>query len=107
MDDFDDDNNFDAFEDDEASKALAMERTVMDIDHAAQIRRLVREAAPRAVVSLITLSTTAQNENVRMNASKYLVDLTLDREIEAGGQLEELMGDLVRDASKIANGGAI
>lgn len=87
---------------------LSHERQVMDLDLASQTKKLLQEAAPAAALNIITLASGAANENIRFNASKYIVDKILDPDNEAGkGVLEDMLGDLVKSAETIANGGQI
>lgn len=91
---------------DEELDALNMERTVLDLDHEAQVRRLIKEAGPRVTLSLIKLATAGHNENARINASKYLLDKLLDPNAAgSGGVLEDLVADLAKQAEQYANNG--
>lgn len=89
----------------EALDALKMERQVLEISHAEQVRNLLLEAAPSAALQIVALSQGAMNENIKFNAAKYLVDNVLDPNSETGkGLLEDIMGGLIKDAEALANG---
>jgi hypothetical protein len=89
---------------DEKLEALKQERQVMDIDFEEQARRIMREALPGAALGVVALSRNAQNDNVKFNAQKYIMEYFKDGNGDSGGLLEDLVGDLVKNAEKLANG---
>ena len=92
----------------EALEALKMEREVLDVDYKTQALRILQESAPGAALGMVALARGGSNENVRMNAQKYILDFVRDPDTAAGGQLlEDLIGDLVVNAEKLANGRAM
>ena len=108
--DYDESNEDENFDDPEVTEdaldaVFRQERAVMGLDFREQTMKLIEEAGPRAANSIIDLAFNGTNENTRLNAAKYLVDLVKDPEAQgAGGIIEKLMGDLVKDAEQLANG---
>lgn len=109
MGDYDDSEDFnDPDITDDMLARLSHERQVMDLDLVAQTKKLLQEAGPAAALNIVTMANGAQNENVRYNANKFIVERLLDPENEGGkGVLEDMLGDLVKSAETIANGGQI
>jgi hypothetical protein len=108
--DFDDDEDFDDPDvtEDALDAAFRQEREVMGLDFREQTLKLLEEAAPRAAQSIVNLAFNGANENTRLNAAKYVVDLTRDPESDAGkGILEKALEGLVKDAEQLANGKAV
>jgi hypothetical protein len=106
-DDGDEDFNDPDITDDVLAR-LSHERQVLDLDLVSQTKKLLQEAGPAAALNLITMANSAQNENVKYNANKFIVEKLLDPANEGSkGVLEDLIGDLVVGAERIANGGQI
>jgi len=104
-DDLNPSHNWDS---DEALEFLKEERTVFgDVSNVELTRRLIEEAAPAAALSMIHLSRHAVNENTRMNASKWVVEMATNIETEDGkAAWEKMLPDVVHEAEKIAHGAA-
>jgi len=94
---------------DEALEFLQEERTVFGdgMTNVELTRKLIEDAAPMAAVSMIHLSRHAVNENTRMNASKWVVEMATNIETEDGkAAWEKMLPDVVHEAEKIAHGAA-
>lgn len=64
-----------AWDPEDAVRALSAESEIMDQgDLAATARKLMEEALPVAVLSVIHIATNSANEKLRFDASKYLVE---------------------------------
>jgi hypothetical protein len=62
-----------------AESALLESQLHPDEDEETTARRLLRENVPTAVTALTHLMTHSQNERVRMDASKYVIDRVLGK----------------------------
>jgi hypothetical protein len=98
---------------DEALAALRMERdlTANGETEEALSRRLLREAAPQAALSLIHMATHGSTERVRMDASKYVLERVLgkvgdDAYGAASSPLESFLQNMTSAAEEHANASA-
>lgn len=86
---------------------LTMEKSTIG-SHESNIdltRRLIEEAAPHAALSMIQLARHAVNENTRMNASKWVVEMATQIQTEDGkAAWEKMLPDVVMEAEKITAG---
>lgn len=93
------------WDDDNALEALKLERTVHgDETNEQLVKRMLDEAAPRAVQSIMKIAFFGANENTKLNAAKYIVDRVLDTQDGAHkAKWEEMVGDMVSEAELLAN----
>lgn len=91
---------------DEALESLKMERSIKPEESNEQLtRRLLEEAGPLAAQSIIHLALHANNENTRLNASKYVTDTLIgaDASGPAKQKWEDLVGEAISEAEVYAN----
>jgi hypothetical protein len=80
-----------------------------DGDHAATARRLFKENAPTAALSIIRMATHGSTERIKLDASKYVLERVLGKVGDDGEDvitpIDEVLKGLVHDVEEHANGG--
>lgn len=84
-----DDEEGDAWVTDAEVEALAHEREVMGTDHVQQAEEILKQHLPTAVNSIAKLARVANNETVRLNAAKYIIDRNLGKITEPHVEAED------------------
>ncbi len=93
----------------EAVRNLSMERSLNPSETEEELtRRLFRESAPQAAMSIIFLAIHGTNERVRLDADKYVVERVLGKVGDDAYQgdkspLESLLNDVIAQAEEYAN----
>jgi hypothetical protein len=87
---------------DRAMKALAEESTTFNLTPEQLADKLLEEALPVAVSSVVQLASYGETEKMRFDASRYIIDRGLGTptqvgalQIKAGDPLERLLADCV------------
>lgn len=91
-----------------ALQSLETDAVVNEEDEMKATRRLFKESAPGAAMSIIHLSMYAEHDRVRLDASKYVVERVLgptgSDTSDADNPLENLLADVIDKAEAYANG---
>jgi hypothetical protein len=66
--------------------------------YAEAVRKSLRQHMPTAVATIVNLSISAESENVRLNASKYIIEVGLD--MDKGAGKSDPLADLVKQLTK-------
>jgi hypothetical protein len=86
---------------DDDLEALKMERTVFHRDEtpAAMARRIISEASPAAAASLVKLALHGASEQVRLSASKHVLQLAFEQGSDGDGRepWEDMYGKVMTD----------
>jgi hypothetical protein len=94
---------------DEALAQLKMEKMVNPTESLTDeglALKLLNEAAPLAAKSIVQVALHSPNDNTRLNASKYIIDVVREGSVGGKSKLEELLGDVVDQAELYANDSA-
>src|SRR5688500_819649 len=85
---------------DEALENLKMERQVNpDRDSEALCRKMLEDAAPMALQSIIHIALHSGNDNTRFNAAKYITDKVLEDDTAGTvSKWEQIVGEVVDQA---------
>lgn len=75
-------------------KNLALEREVHDFTHEDQARKIFRENVSHAAYAICEIAMHSENERIRLDASKYVVERVLGRTTDQG--LTESIEDQVQ-----------
>jgi hypothetical protein len=91
----------------EKAALLNAEMDLDDGDTAVTARRLFKENAPTAALSIIRMATHGSTERIKLDASKYILERVLGKIGEDGEEIispiEAVLNNLTRDAEKHAN----
>ena len=89
---------------DDAFESLKMERSVQGDEKPDEMAmRILKEAAPMAAASIVHIALHSGNDNTRLAAGRYIVDIA--REVDATGVegWEAMVADVVSSAELMAN----
>lgn len=86
----------------EAQQVIELEQSVNPHETEEELaKRLLKEALPRAAMSIAHLSAHSNNERIRLDAAKYIVERNMGKLGEYGNTegdpWSEFLGDVVRE----------
>jgi hypothetical protein len=89
---------------DDAFESLKMERSVQGDEKPDEMAmRILKEAAPMAAASIVHIALHSANDNTRLAAGRYVVDLAREADVNGQEGWESLVADVVSSAELMAN----
>lgn len=99
---FTDPEGEDTWVSDEDIEALNMEQDALGLNETQLAEKILLESLPAVTHSVIKLARSAQSENVRLSAARYVIDRNLGKIGDALPEGEDPVGDLLKGVTSVS-----